>query len=182
MNDFEKLVHFMITNGISWVSSQRDFHRPRARTLSDYEKGSLARFFSSETLDEARICFVPMIKNPDFFAVFETAELPIPFDFRLMHGITFDDTILISEIRDPAENRWMPLLFHELVHMVQYKILGLEGFMQRYVVGWAENGRQYMKIPLEVQAYTLQAHFETAPKLPLDIEDRVLQELGVSLA
>jgi hypothetical protein len=37
-------------------------------------------------------------------------------------------------MRDPAEDRWLPLLFHELVHVVQYKVLGLEGFMQRYVI------------------------------------------------
>jgi len=182
MNEMQQLVHFMITNGISWASSQRDLHRPQGHALGGDDRASLDGFFSSETLDEVRLHFVPMIENPDFFSASEMAGQSISLDFREMHGITFGDTILISEMRDPAEDRWLPLLFHELVHVVQYKILGLEGFMQRYVVGWAQNGLQYAKIPLEVQAYTLQAHFETAPELPFDIEDRVRKELGVGPA
>ena len=183
MNETDQFLHFMITNGISWVSRQREAHRPTARPLTEKEKKAMKGFFSSGTLDEARVGFVPMIENPDFFAAFENAGQPPPLDFRMMQGITFVDTILISkEMRDPAEGRWLPLLFHELAHVVQYKALGLEEFMRRYVIGWAENGRQYLKIPLEVQAYTLQEHFETTPRLPFDIEDRVRKELGVGTA
>ena len=180
MNEIDQFVHLMISNGISWASTQRDTHRPNAHALRDEDREAMKSFFSPETLDEVRLHFVPIIENPDFFAEFEMAGQPISLDFRMMQGITFVDTILISkEMRDPAEGRWLPLLFHELVHVVQYKVLGLEEFMRRYVTGWAENGRQYAKIPLEVQAYTLQEHFETAPGLPFDIEDRVRKELGV---
>ena len=179
MDEIDQSLHFMITNGISWVSRQREAHRPNARTLTDGEKKSMKGFFTSDTLDLTRVSFVPMRENPNFFSVFEKAGQPIPLDFRLMHGITYVDTILISEMRDPAEDRWLPLLFHELTHVVQYKILGLEEFMRLYIHGWAENGYQYTHIPLEVQAYTLQGHFEVAPTFPFDIEGKVRDEFGI---
>ncbi len=180
MNETDQLLHFMITNGISWVSTQREAHRPNARELTNEEKEAMQGFFTSETIDDARIGFVPVLENPDFFTVLENAGHTISLDFRLMSGITFVDTILISEeMRDSAEGRWRPLLFHELVHVVQYKLLGLEKFMQLYVHGWATNGYQYAQIPLEVQAYRLQAEFEMAPKLWFDIARKVGEELGI---
>ena len=182
MIDTDQFLHFMITNGISWVSSQRESHRPNARALTPEETASMKAFFSPEVLDEARLHFVPMIENPDFFEEFLKAGQEIPLDFREMSGITFGDTILISEMRDPAKGRWLPLLFHELVHVVQYKILGIEEFMRHYVLGWAQNGFEYLRIPLEIQAYTLQSHYEIAPEVPVDVEDRVRQDLGVGTA
>jgi hypothetical protein len=49
------------------------------------------------------------------------------------------------------------LLFHELVNAVQYK-LGLRGFAEHYVRGFLRGG-SYEEIPLEKQAYELEARF-----------------------
>lgn len=179
MQGLEQMVQFMTTHGIAWASRQRDAHRPRGRAMTSGEREVLSRFFSKETLDEARVVFVPQIDNPDFFVVFTNAGLPIPHDFRLMSGITYIDTILISELRDRGDDEWLRLLFHELVHVVQYKALGLEGFMAAYVQGWAMNGFEYEQIPLERQAYRLQSHIQVAPTIPEDIEAKVYEELGV---
>ena len=78
-----------------------------------------------------------------------------------MAAITFVDTILMSERRSPPANEQMPLLFHELVHVVQYERLGLDEFVTRYVRGWVANGFQYSGIPLERWAYELDARFRT---------------------
>jgi len=62
------------------------------------------------------------------------------------------DTVVSHE---PFNDR---LLFHELVHVVQYEKLGLEGFAAKYVRGFL-NGGSYEGIPLEMNAYELDARF-----------------------
>jgi len=70
---------------------------------------------------------------------------------------------------DPLENA---LLFHELVHAVQYKHLGLMGFSERYVRGFLSGGA-YEEIPLEKQAYALEAQFAANPYRPFSVEQEV---------
>ena len=53
-------------------------------------------------------------------------------------------------------------LFHELVHTVQYKHLGLQGFAEQYVRGFLSGG-SYEEIPLEKQAYELEGKFRKGP-------------------
>jgi hypothetical protein len=47
------------------------------------------------------------------------------------------------------------LLFHELVHVEQYRQLGIPRFSELCVRGFL-NGGSYEAIPLEVSAYTLE--------------------------
>lgn len=101
----------------------------------------------------------------------------MPLDFRAMAGITYDDTILLSDSRVAADVP-IGLLFHELVHVVQYSILGVEEFARQYVLGWAENGFDYFRIPLEVQAYDLQRWFEQGQLQDTQIESLVRQGLA----
>ncbi|MFN2570846.1 MAG: hypothetical protein ABR537_04420 [Gemmatimonadales bacterium] len=76
-----------------------------------------------------------------------------------MAAITFVDTIVVSERGPLPASEELPLLFHELVHVVQYDVLGLDEFVRRYVRGWVENGFQYSRIPLERSAYELDGRF-----------------------
>jgi len=55
-------------------------------------------------------------------------------------GITFQDLIVHVERLTPS------LLFHELLHAVQHKHLGLERFAERYVLGYLDRG-SYEEIP-----------------------------------
>ena len=72
--------------------------------------------------------------------------VPPPLDFTTMEGITFVDTILVSDRKHPPDQPLAPLLFHELVHVVQYAMLGLPVFISRYVRGWA--ARSTVPFPL----------------------------------
>jgi len=74
-------------------------------------------------------------------------------------GITLIDTVLIGASIARAGPRWNGLLFHELVHVAQFRALGTEGFAREYLGGWMAAGRRYSRIPLEVEAYTLQRRF-----------------------
>jgi len=87
-----------------------------------------------------------------------------------MAGITFQDVIVHA---DPLQT---PLLFHELVHAVQYKHLGLQGFAERYVLGFLTGGT-YEEIPLEKQAYALEEQFVSDPSNSFAVEADVLERI-----
>ncbi len=94
-----------------------------------------------------------------------------------MHGITFEDTVLLSE-RYLGEDELSPrLLFHELVHVAQYRQLGIADFVSRYIRGWAENGYDYHAIPLERDAYRLLERYERNPEQPFSVSEEVAQRL-----
>jgi hypothetical protein len=64
------------------------------------------------------------------------------------------------------------LLFHELVHVEQYRQLGIPRFSDLYVRGFLKGG-SYAAIFLEVNAYTLGGRFESAPQRVFSVEDEV---------
>jgi hypothetical protein len=127
---------------------------------------SLAPFYTANTLEAVVLCDVPLIENPPFYRALSASGQPIPLDFSQMTGITFIDTIVIAKQRlQPGWPAWLSLLFHECVHVCQYRLLGLEAFIDRYVRGWAQNGFSYPVIPLEVQAYQLQGAFDRSGQI-----------------
>ena len=90
--------------------------------------------------------------------------------FSEMAGITFQDVVVHVE---PLS---LQLLFHELVHAVQYAHLGLDGFASRYVRGFLSGG-SYEEIPLEKQAYELEDKFASNPSVAFSVEDDVKQRI-----
>ena len=72
----------------------------------------------------------------------------------------------------------MGLLFHEIVHVVQYRLLGVRGFAEQYIRGWARSGFDYREIPLEVEAYALEAEFADGAIRGGIVERRVAGRLG----
>jgi hypothetical protein len=107
--------------------------------------------------------------NPPFYIEFikmgfEAGSLP---DFALMKAITLLDTVISHE---PLTDR---LLFHELVHVVQYQKLGVADFATKYVTGFLRNGGSYESIPLEMNAYELDARFASAPTKTFSVEAEV---------
>lgn len=178
--DRTALVDFLIRNGQAWVQSQRDIHRPTARPLSAEEKTDFAGFFDTQTLESARVKKVPMIENPEFYGQLAAMQVSVPLDFTMMSGITFDDTILVSVTQTSGDAPSAPLLFHELIHVVQYETLGLEAFVKEYIQGWAQNGFRYVAIPLERHAYELQHRYESHPRQAFTVREEVRHRLGLS--
>jgi len=109
-----------------------------------------------------------IIHNPPFYRDlyemgFEPGSLP---DFELMAAITFVDTVVSYE---RFADR---LLFHELVHVVQYEKLGLKSFAAKYLKGFLRGG-SYEAIPLEKNAYELEARFASAQTEPFHVDAEV---------
>jgi hypothetical protein len=74
-----------------------------------------------------------------------------------MEATTFSDTVVS---RGPFTDG---LLFHELVHVEQYRQLGVPRFAELYVSGFLSGGG-YEGIPLEKNAYDLDGRYKAAPE------------------
>ncbi len=170
-----QMLDYFVVEGEKWIQEQRKLNRPAAEPLDAAERVKLEAFFSGVVLDSVSFAVVDQIPNPGFYKDLRAMGQPIPMEFTQMHGITFIDTVLLSR---RFQHIWSAgLYFHELVHVVQYSILGSAQFMHRYVRGWAENGFQYGSIPLERDAYELQARFEARPSQAFSVQDVVAQRL-----
>lgn len=172
-----EFLQYVIGQACEWVQSQRDTHRPEARALTRTEKSELGRFFENATLERVKVKTAPTIEEPPFYSVLCEHLKADPFNFRRTAGIAFVDTVVVSKSQLMFRSHLLPLLFHELVHVVQYEILGLRPMMERYVNGWAENGFQYHTIPLERDAFILQEQYEANPEIAFSVPSEIRRRL-----
>ena len=156
--DQSQLVDYLIVQGASWIRDQRLALVDSASPIPSTVKQRLDPYFATEILDKAKVHLRPKLENPPFYSILAQNGVDIPLDFSTMLGITFDDTIVIAQSMLGDTNKHQ-LLFHELVHVTQYHFLGIDQFMNHYVLGWASNGFDYYSIPLEVEAYKLDRAF-----------------------
>lgn len=168
---------YLITEGSSWILSQREILRPTSATLSVDYRDRYAAYFRAETLDAVRHHMVDLIKNPGFYDELSERGLDMPLDFSKMDGIAFVDTISISR-QNLRERNLTRLLFHECVHVAQYEYLGVAEFVSQYVHGWANNGFDYFAIPLERQAYELEQRFSRGEIF--SVENAIVETLDQS--
>jgi len=156
-----------------WIAQQRDRFRERGEPLDATQWELLDGYFEQSTLESVRIVRIPL-KNPAFYTSFFRGQGSNTklLDLTKVGGITYGDTIVINETTCPGVTP-IGLLFHELVHVVQYKVLGIRGFADHYVRGWAANGFNYHKIPMEVEARALQREFEGATAPTRTVEEHV---------
>ena len=62
------------------------------------------------------------------------------------------------------------LLFHELVHVEQYRLLGVQAFARAYVQGVVDSGFVYDRIPLEAVALEMCNRFKTGERFVVSEE------------
>jgi hypothetical protein len=161
----QQSITHLIVEGVRWVNNQRSALRSLGRKLSKEELTALLPFYSARILETVIVCTVPVIENPHFYQTFSTPGQSPLIDFSKMDAITFIDTIAVVERQTSELEDWLPLLFHECVHVCQYDLFGVDGFLKRYVEGWATNEFNYFSIPFEQQAYTLQSAFEKSQQI-----------------
>jgi hypothetical protein len=151
-----------------YISTQREKYAPRAIPLSAQQKAAMNGWFSPQVLDRTRLLVLQgeRVANPDFYPMLRSLGLNNLPDQSTMGAITFSDVVVSHEAFSDG------LLFHELVHVEQYRQLGIPRFSEFYVRGFL-NGGSYEAIPLEVNAYTLGGRFEFDPRRMFSVEDEV---------
>ncbi|SRR6266481_80456 len=151
-------IDWVIEQVATYIERQRQTCRLRAVPLDRNQRTTMQPFFPASTLESARVVVLTgeRVNNPPFYAElikmgFEAGLLP---NFAEMTAITFVNTVVSH---GPYNKQ---TLFHELVHVVQHEKLGLAEFAVKYVKGFLSGG-SYRTIPLEMNAYELDARFGT---------------------
>jgi hypothetical protein len=151
-----------------YIATQHERYNPRAVPLSAQQRAAMNGFFSPQLLTGTRLAVLQgeRVANPDFYPMLRSLGFNNLPDQSTMGAITFSD-VVVSHVPFTAG-----LLFHELVHVEQYRQLGIPRFSDLYVCGFLKGG-SYEAIPLEVNAYTLGGRFEQNPAKQFSVGDEV---------
>ena len=147
----EELVRMAANKVAAYIAEQRTFFRGKALAIQPDDKAALQPFFPANLFDEVRVVR-GRAPEPSFYPQLRALGFRNTPSFSDLAGITFVNVVVHTE---PLSRS---VLFHELVHVVQYRHLGVSGFADLYVRGFL-NGGSYEEIPLEKQAYALEARF-----------------------
>jgi hypothetical protein len=112
----------------------------------------MSAFFPPAVLAETRIIQARM-PEPILYPLARILGIKGLLGMSSIGAITLMDVVAYPDELDCST------LFHELVHVVQYRVLGLKRFAHLYVKGFLEGGG-YEGIPLERQAYQLGTRFD----------------------
>ena len=146
-----------------YIHAQREHYLGRSAPLSfselwhrffaetDLQRIRAVQAGASDPLAVANAAATGRVPNPPFYADLESLGFTGLPNFAHMPAITFDDVVVFHEPLTPQ------LIFHELVHVVQYRLLGVQEFARLYVRGYLRGG--YAGTPLEICAYELDGRF-----------------------
>lgn len=153
---------------IAWIHQSLANHAKQARPVASLNFPRLPSYFSSAVLASTNVVHVEQVPMPPLsalglsqFAAFEQGN----YD-----GVTYLDTFFVRHHRATDER----LYFHELIHVVQWRLLGAERFVANYAAGLEAHG--YRNCPLECMAYDAEATFAQSTQ-PFDAEKLVTEKL-----
>ena len=127
-----------------WIQEKLTKHAPKAQTVASLGFKRLPDYFPPEILAMAKVVYVPQVPAPPLSAI----GLSQFSDFENMNagGITYLDTFFSRDEMRGDE----ALHFHELVHVIQWQLLGPKMFIAAYADGLERVG--YRASPLETMA------------------------------
>jgi len=168
-----ELKSYLIQKFLEWFDGQRKLYLPKARFFSKEEKSLLEKYFEKRIIDSVGVAMVEHISNPEFYGELTEQGLPIPLDFSEAAALTLIDCILLRKIPWHSFSSQVSIIFHEMVHVVQIDILGLEKMAELYLSSLFRNG--YSNVPFEKQADILTSRFTKGESFL--VEEVVKQEL-----
>ena len=158
----------------SYIENSRDKYLPKAAPLTTEQRALMEPFFPAEILNAVRLTVLhgTRIQNPPFYTMARIMGIKNLPSFADTSAVTFIDVVVSHEEFSPR------LLFHELVHAVQYAQLGTKGFASRYTSGFLKAGG-YAENPLEKHAFELEQRFNANPQTEFSVADEVKRWIGV---
>ena len=163
---------------LSWTTARYiAYHRnrlwPVGRTIDEQIQTQLGGFFPQAVLAETRVAQA-VLPDPAFYPLVKS------LGFRGLLQMSSIGAITLVDVVAYPEELGLGTLFHELVHVVQYRVLGLRRFAELYVRGFLLRGG-YEGIPLEQQAYQLEAQFDESPGTVFSVEEDVVRRREAGL-
>jgi hypothetical protein len=153
---------------VAWVDDLIARHASDSRPLTGFGLRRLPAYFDADLLGRARVVVVDSLPIPPLSNV--GLDGFRDFEQGIAHGITYRDTCFVVPSRQGDER----LHCHELVHMLQWEMLGTEQFVKVYTTGLARYG--YEDNPLEQIAYAIDTEFNR-PGRPFAAAPRVRAHL-----
>ena len=152
-----------------WIRQTLFSHAAKARAVASVGFKRLPLYFGSELLSTTKFIVIDRVPVPPLSAMglLQFAD----FERGNWDGITYLDTFFVRPSRASDES----LYFHELIHVLQWRLLGPERFLAAYADGLETLG--YEKSPLEVMAYNAANMFVAATQ-PFDARKLVEEQLA----
>lgn len=141
----------MIDKIEQWIHRVNSSHKEERQSCSVFEE-HFKGFYSYDFLNTSFFVVTDVIPEPDFPELRE-AGLGDFIDMNVV-GITYNDTYYVKQ---SAANE-LRLHFHELVHVLQWRELTPQGFIERYIREIQDFG--YNEAPLEKMAYALDGYYQ----------------------
>jgi hypothetical protein len=154
-----------------WIDNLIEEHSSAAKPLSSFHFPRLPEYFSVDIIANTKV--VIMDKMPQ-----------IPFEnvgfIKLSHlervgtaaAALRQDTIFVEKKYESAE----ALFFHELVHILQWRVFGNDDFLLAYGMGLMLHQDSYTKIFFESMAYKYQSIFQSS-NIPFNVEKELTPEI-----
>jgi hypothetical protein len=144
-----------------WIQKTLAEHATAAQSVASLGFSRLSHYYDEKILVSTKVVFVSRVPVPPLSAM----GLNRFGDFERMDmaGITYLDTYFVRSDHVHSES----LHFHELVHVIQWRLLGPEKFLALYANGLERFG--YRNSPLEEMAYNFQDRFDREAQ-PFDVE------------
>ena len=153
----------------AWIQKTLEFYEKNAKPVASMHFVRLPLYFGHRLLETTKFIAIDRLPMPPLsamglsrFAVFEQGDFS---------GITYLDRYFIKQTVVTEE----AIHFHELMHVIQWRLLGPEDFLAAYANGLDEFG--YENSPLEKMAYDAEAAFKRSSPI-FDAEKFVAEQLG----
>jgi hypothetical protein len=152
----------------SYLQEQRDHYINSAVPLTNTQKALMWPYFPAEMLDRVRVVELEgkRIPNPSFYEEYRALGFVNLPEVAHMHSLSCLDVVIFNErVTERA-------LFHGLVHVVQFEVLGLERYANLFVRSFV-NTKLHFSVPLEAHAFSLESKFVGSPSSRFSVEDQV---------
>jgi hypothetical protein len=155
---------------LDWIQTKLAASALVAQSVASHGFTRLPLYFTEKTLISTKVVLADPLPMPPLssmglarFADFERGN----YD-----GITYINTIFLKPNQANNENMY----FHELVHVIQWHLLGPDRFLFSYANGLECFG--YRQSPLEAMAYDAEAAFASSTAI-FNAEKLVAEKLGL---
>ncbi len=150
------------------LRAQRELFRATGLPLERRRRQAMRPFFSDAVLDQVRIVSLEgkRVPNPPFYIEARAAGIKDFPDVSHLASLTFEDVLIFTgAIADRN-------LFHALVRVVQFQVLGPERYAELFLRGLLRT-RTHASVPLQAHAFLLESEFAGNPAQPFSVEERV---------
>lgn len=158
----------MVAGVAAYMRQERDMYVRHSESLATRLRATIEPYFSAELLDRLKALTLhgARIPPPPFYVQAKEMSGGRFPDFVHMASVTYIDVIVFHDEIEPRA------LFHGTVHAAQMSVLGFEKYVDLYVRGFVKH-LSWLAIPLEEQAYKLEARFAS------DCEDKFSVEAEI---